>query len=160
MIQMLMMVLVLVCLAGCTSTQAIYNNYSRIVKMDDGVNEEEAKIIAQKRIIETQEKRDYRITAPDIKSTPEALKYSEYWFVTFGHNWFSPISTDPLAKTYTELRESQFLVVIEKKGGAIKFYGDWFPKRSSNFDWVFDPDSYKREHPLGLPPGQKGTQVY
>ena len=154
--QVLFIFLMLV-VCGCASTEAIYNNYTQMVNVSDGVSEQEAKIIAQKQIIDTQEKRHYRITAPDIKTTPEALKYPDYWFIIFGHNWFSPISMDPTAKTYTQLRETQYLVVIDKSTGVIKFAGEWYPKRIGNFDWVFNPDGYKREHPLALPPAEKST---
>lgn len=145
--------------AGCASTKAINDNYNKMVNSSDGVTDQEAKIIAQKELVGTQQKRDYRVTAPDIKSTPEALKYPAYWFVVFGHNWFSPMSTDPLAKTYRELREGMFLVVIDKNSGEIKFSGEWFPKRATDFDWIFDPDSYKAAHPLGLFPGEPGQKL-
>lgn len=152
--------IVLLAVAGCSSAQAIYDNYAKIVNVSDGVNEEEAKIMAQKQIIGTQEQRDYRVTAPDIKNTPQAQKYPEYWFIVFGHNWFSPVSTDPLAKTYTELRETQYLVVINKKTGEIKFAGEWYPKRANDFDWVFGPGaSYRKDNSLSLPPGEKSTPV-
>ena len=106
-IKILLIVLTLM-MGGCASEQAVYNNYVTMVNVSDGVNEQEAKIIAQKQIIGMHQKRDYRVTAPDIKDTPEAQQYPDYWFVGFGHNWLSPMSTDPLAKTYTELRETQY----------------------------------------------------
>ncbi len=141
-------------LVGCASNQAIYKNYSTMVDKGDGVSEQEAKIIAQHAIIGSQEKRDYRVTAPDVKNTIEAQKYPDFWFVVFGHNWLSPISTDPMAKTYTELRETQYLVVINRRTGDIKFNGQWYPKRADNFDWIFDPDSYRKENAIGLFPGE------
>lgn len=147
-------VLGLMLLVGCASNEAIYRNYVNMVDVKDGVSEQEAKIIAQRNIIMTHEKRDYRVTAPDIKTTMDATKYADYWFVVFGHNWLSPISTDPMAKTYTELKETQFLVVINKKDGNVKFCGQWYPKRADNFDWIFDPDSFRKEHALGLFPGE------
>ena len=144
-------ILLCVLLAGCASREAIYANYAVMVDVADGVSDQEAKIIAQREIVNAKEKRDYRVTAPDIKTTKAALKYPDYWFVVFGHNWFSPISTDPQAKTYTELRETQFVVVIDKKTGEVKFRGQWYPKRADNFDWVFDPEGYKKDKPLALP---------
>lgn len=142
-------------LAGCATERAIYKNYEAHVDVKDGVSEHEAKLIAQRQIVGAMEKRDYRITAPDIRNDEEAKKYPDYWFVLFGHNWLSPISTDPMAKTYTELRETQFLVVIDKLSGDIKFSGQWYPKRAAHFDWVFDQDAYKRDNPIALPPGEK-----
>ena len=143
---------------GCASTEAIYKNYSTMVDIKDGINVQEAKIVAQHTIISTQEKRDYRVTAPDIKSTQEAQKYPNYWFVVFGHNWLSPISTDPMAKTYTELKETVYLVVINKLNGEIKFNGQWYPKRADNFDWIFDPNSFRKEHAIGLFPGEQSQK--
>ena len=156
---MLGAILVLIA-GGCATPQAVYRNYDAMVSVSDGVNEREAKIMAQKQIIGMQQSRDYRVTAPDIKTTPEALKYPQVWFVVFGHNWFSPISTDPMAKTYTQLRETQYLVAIDKETGEIKFSGEWYPKRMNNFDWIFDPDGYKRNNPLALPPGEKGRPLF
>jgi|GEM_PF-3518884 len=138
-------------MGGCSSTEAIYKNYNNL-DLKAGVKEHEAKIIAQRIIISTSEARNYRITAPDIKTIQQALKYPDFWFVIFGHNWFSPVSSEPLAKTYTELREAEFLVVIDKNNGHIKFSGLWYPKRENDFDWVFDLGGYKRNDPLALPP--------
>ena len=146
--------------AGCASVDAVYDNYDRLVNAQDGVDAQEAKLIAQRMIINTAEKRDYRITAPDIKTTPEALKYPDHWFVVFGHNWLSPMSTDPMAKTYTELRNTEYVVVIAKKDGNLKFYGQWYPKREADFDWVFDPEGYRRKDPLALPPYEKSKKLF
>jgi hypothetical protein len=145
----------LVSLVGCTSTKAVYKNYNNLVNLYDGVDQKEAKIIAQRIIISTDEARNYRITAPDIKNDFETDKYLDYWFVIFGHNWLSPISTDPLAKTYTELREAQFVVVVEKRDGSIKFAGIWYPKVANNFDWVFHPFAYRAHDLLAMPPYKK-----
>lgn len=144
---------------GCASSEAIYNNFAKMVNTSDGIDQQEAKIIAQNEIIKMYEKRDYRVTAPDIKTTHAASKYPDYWFIIFGHNWFSPMSTDPMAKTYTQLREAQYLVVINKANGDIKFSGQWFPKRTDDFDWVFHPDHYSKERALGLSPGEAGNPI-
>ncbi len=155
----LFLISMMVILTGCASAQAVYKNYDAMVNTADGVSEVEAKLIAQKKIVNTEEKRDYRITAPDVKSNAEALKYPDYWFVVFGHNWFSPISMDSSAKTYTQLRETQYLVVISKQTGDVKFFGEWYPKRENNFYWVFDPEAYRKEHGLlSLPPGEQSKE--
>ncbi len=146
--------------AGCASTDAVFKNYDQMVNMADGVDVQEAKIIAQKKILNTPQQRDYRITAPDVKKTPEALEYPDYWFVVFGHNWFSPMSVDPMAKTYKQLRETQFVVVIAKNNGDIKFIGEWYPKRQADFGWVFDPQGYKRDKPLALPPYEASNNLF
>ena len=148
-------ILLLMGLVGCATTEAIQKNYERLVDMSNGVDEQEAKIIAQKTIMNALERRDYRVSLPDIKTNMAAMQYPDFWFVVFGHNWFSPISMDPLAKTYSELKETQYLVVIDKKTGAIKFNGLWYPKRADNFIWVFDPNLFRKENALGMFPGEQ-----
>jgi hypothetical protein len=147
-------------LVGCTSTKAIYKNYDKLVRPGQSVNSEQAKIIAQKKLIDTEEKDNYRLSYPDIKSNPQALKYPDYWFVVFGHNWLEPMSQDPMAGTYTELRETQFLVVIDKKTGQTLFFGEWYPKRENDFDWVFDQKAYNRKDPLVLPPYKQSKEMF
>ena len=146
--------------AGCTSTDAVYKNYDHLVRLEDGVNGQEAKIIAQKKLINTEEKDSYRTSYPDIKTSPMARKYPDYWFVVFGHNWLEPMSGDALNATYTELRESLFLVVINKKTGETPFIGEWYPKRENDFDWVFDQHAYNHKDPLALPPGKPARELF
>lgn len=153
------LILIIVSVSGCASVKAIDTNYQKMVNVSDGVSAEEAKIIAQKEIISTYEQRAYRVTAPDIKTTEQALKYPDFWFVAFGHNWLSPMSTDALAKTYTELKEAVYVVVIDKKTGVIKFSGEWFPKRNDGFDWVFNLEGYRAKEGLQLAPYSVGHKI-
>lgn len=155
----ILLLAVVVLFNGCASIKAIERNYQHMVDVKDGVDIQEAKIIAQHEIILTYEKRDYRVTAPDINTTDYAKQYPDFWFVTFGHNWFSPMSTDPLAKTYTELREGVYVVVIDKKTGAIQFSGEWYPKRDESFNWVFNPDGYRASNSMALAPFSKGHRI-
>ena len=141
-------------LASCASREDIMQNYEERLDYSDGVDIKEAKIIAQRKIISVQEKRNYKITAPGIIANAAAQKYEDYWFTVFGHNWLSPISTDEGAKTYSELKEAQYLVVISKKNGQIVFAGEYFPKRSPEFDWVFQerrPWEDRVNPPAGIP---------
>ena len=141
-------------LASCASREDIMQNYEERLDYSDGVDMKEAKIIAQRKIISVQEKRNYKITAPGIMANAAAQKYEDYWFVVFGHNWLSPISTEEGAKTYSELKEAQYLVVMSKKNGQIVFAGEYFPKRSPEFDWVFQerrPWEDRVNPPAGIP---------
>ena len=147
-------------LAGCTSTQAIYKNYDNLVHVQNGVNEQAAKIIAQRKLINTEEKDSYRISYPDIKTGALVHKYPGYWFVVFGHNWLEPMSSSSLAGTYTQLRETEYLVVIDKKTGKIPFFGEWYPKRENDFDWVFDRHAYNRKDHLALPPAEQSKELF
>src|ERR1041385_7129242 len=92
-------VVLMASLTSCATREDIIRNYEEKVNYTDGVNTEEAKSIAKRKIITAEEKRNYKITAPGILNNLYTQKYSDYWFVVFGHNWFSPISTDENAKT-------------------------------------------------------------
>jgi hypothetical protein len=128
--------------------------------VENGIDMKSAKMIAQKKLINTYEKDNYRISVPDIKTGPQADKYPGYWFVVFGHNWFSPMSSDPFAGTYTQLRETEYLVVIDKKTGAVPFYGQWYPKRENDFNWVFDRAAYRKKNSIALPPGEQSKEIF
>lgn len=149
-----LMIMLTAGLTSCASREDIIKNYEEKVDYSDGVNFEEAKSIAKRKIIMTEEQRNYKVTAPAVLNTIYAQKYSDYWFVVFGHNWLSPISTDPNAKTYTDLKEAQYLLVIHKTTGDIAFAGEYFPKRSQEFDWVFKerrPWDERLSPPAGVP---------
>ena len=146
----------LVLVSGCASVNAIEKNYQNMINVQDGVGAQEAKIIAQKTLLTVYEQQSYRITAPDIKTTPEALKYPDFWFVVFGRNWLSPISNDPMAKTYRELKQTAYLVVIHKKTGAVKFSGEWYLERTKGFEWIFEGKKYNQDK---LPIAEAGTPI-
>ncbi len=148
------MIIAAVSLSACATREDIMQNYEERVIYTDGVDFKEAKIIAQRKIISVDEKRNYKITAPGILNTDASRAYEDYWFVVFGRNWLSPISTDENAKTYTQLKEAQYLVVIDKSDGQIVFSGEYFPKRSPEFGWVFEERQPWRERvnpPAGIP---------
>jgi len=151
--------LVLCVLSGCTSTKAIYKNYDNL-HIENGVNAQQAKIMAQRILINTEEKDDYRISFPDIKTGLLANKYPGYWFVVFGHNLFEPMSSNALTESYKDLLETEYLVVINKKTGKSPFFGEWYPKRENDFDWVFDQHAYNRKDPLVLPPGKQSKELF
>jgi hypothetical protein len=150
----LLVVLALVGLTSCASREDIVRNYEEKVDYSDGVSVSEAKLVAKRKIITVQEKRNYKITDPQILNTIFSQKYPDYYFIVFGHNWFSPISTDENAKTYRDLMAAQYLVVINKATGEIPFYGEYFPKRSHGFEWVFQdrkPWEDRVNPPAGIP---------
>ena len=152
-------ILALCFLAGCVSTEDIYKKYDNLVPIVNGVNIQQAKIIAQRVLIDTEEKDSYRISYPDIKTSPIALKYPDYWFVVFGHNLLEPLSNDALHQNLNQLLETEYLVVINKETGKVLFFGEWYPKRENDFDWVFDMHAYNRKDLLALPPWKQGTII-
>lgn len=148
------MIMAAVSLSACATREDIMKNYEEHVISTDGVNLHEARAIAQRKIITVEEKRNYKITAPAVLNNSASNAYDDYWFVVFGRNWLSPISSDENAKTYTQLKESQYLVVIDKTDGQIVFSGEYFPRRSPDFNWVFEERQPWRERvnpPAGIP---------
>ena len=152
--KMMFMLLLVIGLVSCASREEIIRNYEEQVDYTNGVDAREAKLIAKHKIIGVQEQRNYKLTAPSILESGYTQKYPDYWFVVFGQNLLSPISTDSSAKTYSELLDAQYMVVINKRTGEIPFYGEYFPKRVRNFDWVFEerkPWEDRVNPPAGIP---------
>jgi len=147
-------------LAGCTSTKAIYQNYDHLVKPGQSVNDQQAKIMAQRILISTEEKDSYRVSYPDLKTGPLVAKYPAYWFVVFGHNFLEPMSQDALTTSYKDLLQTEYVVVINKKTGTSPFFGEWYPKRENDFDWVFDLHAYNRKDPLVLAPYKQSQKLF
>jgi len=150
----LLVMMIIFGLTSCASREDIVRNYEEQVNYSDGISPIEAKLIAKRKIITVQERRNYKITDPDILNNLFSQKYPDYYFVVFGHNWFSPISTDENAKTYSDLMAADYLVVINKNTGEIPFYGEYFPKRSHGFEWVFQarrPWEDRVSPPPGIP---------
>ena len=147
-------------LSGCVSTGTIDKDYHNLGHLENGADARQAKIIAQKTLLNTEEKDFYRISFPDIKTGLSAQKYPGYWFVVFGHNWLEPLSQDALRASYSDLRETEYLVVIDKETGKTRFFGEWYPKRENDFDWVFDPKAYKRRDSIALPPGKQSKEMF
>ena len=131
-----------------------------MVHVDHGVDAQIAKIIAQRVLIGTEEKDSYRVSYPDIKTGPMVNKYPDFWFVGFGHNFLEPMSSNALTSSYKELLGTEYLVVINKKTGKSPFFGEWYPKRENDFNWVFDQHAYNNKDPLALPPGKQSKELY
>ncbi len=154
MFNLVLMLCLTMSLISCASREDIMKNYEERLNLGNGASIKEAKIIAQRKIISVPEKRYYKVTAPGIINNAASQKHEEYWFVVFGHNWLSPISTEEGAKTFSELKEAQYLVVIAKDDGQVVFAGEYYPKRSPEFDWVFQerrPWEDRINPPVGIP---------
>jgi len=153
-------VLALCFLLGCTSTKAVYRNFDTMVHIEHGVDAQTAKIMAQRALVGTEEKDSYRVSYPDIKTGPIVSQYPGYWFVIFGHNFLEPMSSNALTASYRDLLDTEYLVVINKKTGKTPFFGEWYPKRENDFDWVFDLHAYNRKDHLTLPPYKKSKELF
>lgn len=115
---------------GCATVPSIERN-RRAIDFSDGINRQEAKIIAKSKIIQTHLKDDYRIIGPRIYDAAEftdeikgketfsflinrelynddELRYSDSWYVIFRPKFLSLFSVS-------------YLVVIDKDSGEIQY---------------------------------------
>ena len=151
-------VFVVLC-SGCASVKTVDQDYKHHVNLTDGVDFKEAKIIAQKKLLSTEDKDTFCLSLPEIKTGHLVSAYPRYWFVTFGPNWLEPMSKEALTESYHELKEKVFIVVIDKNSGDIFFAGTWYPKREDDFNWIFHPAAYNDNNPLALPPGEASREI-
>ncbi|MCR4337836.1 MAG: hypothetical protein NUV91_08540 [Candidatus Omnitrophica bacterium] len=112
---------------GCASAGNVQKAYQAI-NLADGVDGWEAKTIAQKQLIDTEFQKQYYLNSGQVISTVLVHDYPDYWFVGFANKDFN--------QSFWE-----YLVVINKKDGEIKFAGPYVPLGVANFDWVFKPES-------------------
>ncbi|MBF0522508.1 MAG: hypothetical protein HQL24_05560 [Candidatus Omnitrophica bacterium] len=85
-------------LAGCSTIQSINKNVSSI-DFSDGISEKEAKIIAQKKMLDL-EKKGY------LLSLPEAETRKNYWKVVFSS---------------LEMNKDYFIVNVKKDTGEVTY---------------------------------------
>ncbi len=113
-------------LSGCATVSSISRNYKNI-DLSDGISRQEAKVIAQKQIIQTDFKKDYRIINPSIYHAEEftddlkerflrdkaiydsgQLRYPNSWHIIFHPKWLSLFSL-------------YYLVVVDKDSGEVQY---------------------------------------
>ncbi len=68
--------IITILLSGCATTRSIYANYDS-VNYGDGVSKQEAKIIAQKELLDVKQHSSYMISFPDVEDK------GTYWKVIF-----------------------------------------------------------------------------
>jgi len=101
----------------------ILKNHQRI-HYADGVSEEEAKLIAQKFMIDSIYTGPMDLYHPVVDQSPAAQEYRNFWFVIFSS----------LSKGDKALRQ---LVVIDKRTGGVIRSVDVAGRVYENFDWIF-----------------------
>jgi hypothetical protein len=109
--------------AGCASlNEKIIKQYHEI-DYSDGVSEEEAKVIAQKSLMDSPfNEEDYELEKGDVRWFAE--DYPDYWFVDFPNTPFRHVPY------------LGYMVVIKKDNGDIEYSG---PHKSYFYvGWVFD----------------------
>lgn len=108
-------------LSGCT----VLTVDASKVDSKDGIDQNEAVIIAQMRISQTVECQTHKVGSSVVLSGTNAQAYPDYWFVSFPPKFFS------------FQRKIQYLVVIDKKNGEIRHASPWNTKEKEDFDWIF-----------------------
>lgn len=98
-------------------------NYQNIVYFN-GINEFEAKTIAEVRMVNSEYRGYFDRVRPMIREDDYAASYPDFWFVDF-----------TLRKLYDA---PSYLVVINKSDGEIIHAGEYWPKRTPELQWVFD----------------------
>jgi len=92
--------------------RAVSNNFEAIV-YDDGISQEEAKIIAQNKLIEENLVKFYDLSNPKVAMDVTDLpNYEEYWFITFKEKKAANI-------------KFTFMAIIDRKTGKVKFANDY-----------------------------------
>ena len=102
---------------GCATTvnediQLALDGYEKIV-FDDGISQEESKIIAQKKLIKENVVDIYNFSSPQIaRDVTEFPNHQDYWFIFFEEKKLSSI---PFI----------FMILVDKETGKIKFSDDY-----------------------------------
>ncbi|MFH1655047.1 MAG: lipoprotein [Candidatus Omnitrophota bacterium] len=110
-------------LSGCATISSINKNYYRI-NYDDGVDTNEAKVIAKKTLNGSEYRNQYIIIFPYILDDARTAGYSEYRFVVFRPKKIQIIRTS-------------FLVVVSKITGEVLHSGQFYTKGTRSFEPIF-----------------------
>jgi len=108
--------IILLLAVGCTTSlqQKIKTVMDKFETIDyeDGVDWEEAEIIAQRALVRKNLADKYDLVNPKaVEDVDELPHYEDHWFLVFKERMFSSI-------------EYVFVVVIEKESGQVKFADD------------------------------------
>ena len=118
--KLILIFLVMSVLTGC----AHYELKQRLKKVVyfNGINEHEAKVIAEMKLVHSAFAPYYETTEAQIRDDKDTQKYPQYWFVDF---------TQPLL-----FDAPSFLVVIDKESGDIALATEYYPKRVPGLDFI------------------------
>ena len=111
----------LVILGGCKTVETVVREYQR-VKYNDGINVEEAKLIAQNVMTESRYSSSYDVLDPELINTEATVPYPNFWFISF--------------PAQDEFSKYGHVVVVDKLTGGVIRSSDYEPAVQSNFDWL------------------------
>ena len=119
-------ILLLLFTVGCVSTHAenvklISSKYETVI-FEDGINLEEAKVIAQRALIKKNVVQMYDLLNPtELKNVSDLPNYEKYWFISFEEKRTANI-------------QYVFVVLINKNNGKVKFADDFTEDRR----WILE----------------------
>ncbi len=119
---LIVIIFVLFTIIGCISFSKA-DRLRKLVDISDGINEQEALVVARVNLLESNFKSYDQVIPPKIRSDEAALKYPDYWFINY-----SPAVTS----NYPTL-----LMVIKKQKGEVVLTKEYWPNVVKDLDWVF-----------------------
>lgn len=122
-----LMVAAVIFTAGCADNIMTLASRPKKVDTTDGVNIQEARMIARAALKESSEASDYRANSGVVIDNFMSKAYPGYWFVGFANKRFD--------QSFWE-----YLVVVEKEAGDVYFSGAYVPLEVFSYDWVFKKD--------------------
>jgi len=108
-------------LNGCASMEKINEEYG-MIQYADGINQKEAKLIAQVHLMESRYTSSFDPYKADIITTPETLAHRNLWFVDF-----------PAQDT---LSDTHHLVIVDKRTGGILRSRPYTFQYQTDYDWA------------------------
>lgn len=130
--RVLLSIVYVLVLAGCTSaikleSQEILGRYHTVV-FDDGINLDEAKLIAQRELIRQKLAHVYDLTHPQTAANVADLQHAdEHWFIVFNNRDIEKIDED-------------FIVILHKKTGRPKFAQEY----NEDQRWLLEAALFRR----------------
>lgn len=123
-IQSVVVSIFLAAVAGCASIESVYEKHS-LITYSDGVDREEAKLIAQKAFWEIPYgKGPYDVLKPAIVTLPQTSSYPNFWFISL-----------PSKEKNSSL---SYVYAIDKRTGGIMGGGKWYKDKHPDLTWLFN----------------------
>ena len=113
-------------LMGCSLMMSQVSKNNQAINVADGINQEEALLIAQNTLLSSGYKSYDGIIPAKLREDEAALKYPDFWFVDYSPNANSS--------------RPSLLIAIDKKTGTAHSIKEYWPSVVKDLDWVFKYD--------------------
>ena len=110
-------------LCGCKSTiKDIESNYRRVL-YEDGINQSEARAVAQMKLTKLPFTKSFNQDRPRVIKNEYTQNYPNFWFVSF-----------PPRDIMSEV---EYLIVVDRYNGGVIRSTEYNPDVQFTFDWLF-----------------------